>query len=425
MHAKALLPTSMLPLTIVLALWAGGADGDDWTRFRGPDGLGESEAIGIPVAWTEADFAWRVALPGVGHSSPVVAGDRLYVTAGDEDSGGRSVVCLNAADGSQVWKRTFPGETYRKHAFNSYAAMTPPLDDERLYLTWTTPEAYMVVALRRADGQEVWRRDLGPWVGEHGSGASPILFDGKLIVPNDQDVDSFCIALDPATGETRWKLDRRSEKAAYSTPIIYRPKEAAAQLILTSWAHGISGHDPQTGKSLWELPLFSKRAVGSPTVAAGLVVAGCGEGGGGKRLVAVAPGVPEKGVEARLAYDFQGSLPYVPVPVAHGDLLFLWSDSGVVTCCDAPTGNVHWRERVGGKYFASPIRIQDRLYCPSREGDMVVLAASQQYRLLGTSPLGEGTQATPAVAGGRLYVRTDRHVLAIGPTAAPAKQAAP
>ena len=385
----------------------------EWARFRGPDGLGQSDCKGIPATWGEGDYLWRVKLPGKGHSSPVVWGDRLYITSADEETGTRTVVALKAADGSRVWEKSFPADTYRKHSFNNYAAMTPPVDEERLYLTWTTPEAYIVLALRRTDGEVVWRRDLGPWAGEHGSGASPVLIDNVLIVPNDQDGKSFCIALDRLTGETRWQLDRKSEKAAYSTPVIFRPEGAAPQVILTSWAHGITGVDPKTGKAVWELPVFKNRTVGSPSIAAGLVVAGCGEGGGGKRVVAVEPGIPETGRAAKLAYEFQGSLPYVPVPVARGNLVFLWSDGGVVSCCDAPSGKLHWRERVGGKFFASPICIDDRIYCPSREGEMVVIAAADEYKLVGRSPLGEGTHATPAVASGVLYIRTFTHLLAI------------
>jgi outer membrane protein assembly factor BamB len=353
-------------------------------------------------------------LPGTGHSSPVVLGDRLWTTAGDEQSGQRTVVCLRTADGGTIWKKSFPAAAYKKHSFNAYAAMTPPVDKDHVYLAWTTPDSFVVTALDQQSGREVWRRDLGTWEGEHGSGASPVLVDDLLVVPNDQDGKSFVVALDRLTGQTRWQIDRRSQKAAYATPCLWQPAGGRPQLILTSQAHGFTALDPRDGSLLWELPIFKHRAVGSPTIAAGLIVAGCGEGGIGRQMMAVAPGDPAAKREPKVAYEFTAPLPYVPIPVAHGNLLFLWGDAGVVTCCDAPSGNVHWRERVGGKYFCSPVRVRDRIYCASRDGEMVVLAAAAEYKLLGRSPLGEGTHATPAVAGNSMYIRTLSHLIAIG-----------
>lgn len=406
-------------LVISCGLCGWPAYGQQWTRFRGPNGCGNSDATTIPATWTDADYRWRVELAGSGHSSPVVWGDRVYVTAANSGAPARIVQCLRVSDGSEVWRKEFASTAFKQNGFNSYAAMTPPVDQQRLYLTWTTPDSYIVVALDRHNGTEVWRRDLGPFGGEHGSGASPVLFGDLLIVPNDQDGKSFVIALDCATGETRWKTDRRSQKASYSTPCFFQPPGGKPQLILTSWAYGISSLDPVDGKSNWDLPVFEKRTVGSPLVADGLIIAGCGEGGGGKRFVAVTPGEPSRGIEPKLAYEFQGSLPYVPVPVAYGKLIFLWSDSGVVTCCDLPTGQVRWRERVGGKYFSSPVRVADRLYCPSRDGEMVVLAAAPEYKLLAKVPLGEGSHATPAIADGIMYIRTFSHLMALGGNRAP------
>ena len=172
--------------------------------------------------------------------------------------------------------------------------------------------------------------------------------------------------------------------------------------------------DPSTGKPNWELPVFQWRGVGSPMIVSGLIIASCGEGGGGKRTVAIRPGEPLKNIPPKLEYEFQGSLPYVPIPVAYGELLFLWSDSGVVTCADAPTGKIHWRERVGGKFFGSPVRVRDRLYCMSREGLMYVLAAAPQFKLLAKIDLEEPSNATPAVADGVMYLRTNSHLMSLG-----------
>lgn len=390
------------------------ADAQEWTRFRGPNGSGESEAATIPVTWTAKDYNWRVELPGVGHSSPVVWGDRIYVTAATEGNATRSICCLNAADGGVAWKQSFPSSTHPKNAANNYAPSTPTVDKDHVYMTWGTPENYMVVAMDRQTGREVWRRDLGPFAAEHGFGASPMLLGDLLIVPNDQNDKSFIVALNRMTGKTRWQTDRRSTRAAYATPILYQPTGGQPQLILSSMSHGITSLDPTTGKQNWELGVFDKRVVGSPTLAAGLIVASCGEGGGGKRMVAIQSGDPIKNVEAKVLYDFPSPVPYVPVPVAYGNLVFLWHDQGTVACVDAPTGKLHWREKVGGKYFGSPVRVRDRLYCMSREGQLLVIAAADKYKLLGQIDLEEPSHATPAVAGGRMYLRTESHLMSVG-----------
>ncbi len=146
-----------------------------------------------------------------------------------------------------------------------------------------------------------------------------------------------------------------------------------------------------------------------------MIFAAAGVGGVGRQMVAVRPGDPDRGVEAKLAYNVQGSLPYVPVPVARGSLVFLWNDQGVVTCLDGPTGKVRWRERVGGDYFGSPVRLGDRLYCISRDGKLVLLAAADKFQLLARIDLGERSHSTPALADGVLYLRTVSHLMALGP----------
>jgi outer membrane protein assembly factor BamB len=390
------------------------AVGQEWPRFRGPNGTAVSQATTIPVRWTSDDYRWRVELPGTGYSSPVVWADRLFVTSAMDEDATQILRCLRTSDGGTIWERSFASTTHSKHKFNCYASASPVVDADRVYMAWATPEHYNVVALSQQKGEDVWRRDLGPFVSQHGFGASPILVDDLIIVPNDQDGESSVIALDRATGETRWERKRRTDKAAFSTPCLYQPDQGPPQLILSSSAHGITGLDPSDGAVIWELPVFEKRVVGSPAVAAGLIFASAGEGGVGKQMFAVRPGNPQKGVEAKVAYEITGSLPYVPTPVAHGDLVFLWLDRGVVTCLDAPTGEIAWQERVGGDYFGSPVRVGDRLYCISREGEVVVLAAAREFKVLGRIDLEERSQSTPAIADGVMYLRTVSHLMAIG-----------
>lgn len=391
------------------------ACGDDWPQFRGPGGLGETDAIELPLPWTENDFVWRVNLPGKGHSSPAVRGGRVYLTADNEATGDLIVLAYSARDGKPLWRKQIPGNTYKIHQFNSYSAATPVVDEKRLYLNWTTRESHFVAAMNLDDGSIVWQRDFGPFSAQHGAGASLALCGDLVIVPNDQDGPSFCAAINRETGETVWKVERKSVRAAYGTPLIFRPNPAATpQVILSSMAHGLTSLNPADGALNWEISLFTFRTVGSPTAAGGAILAGCGEGGSGKRFVAVAPGDAAKGVEPKVAHDFEGALPYVPIPVAHGKLVFLWSDAGVVSCYQVDSWKLLWRERVGGKYFASPIRVGENIFCPSREGEMVVLAAAPEYRLVARCPMPEGTHATPAVAEGMMFVRTYGQLFAVG-----------
>lgn len=402
--------------TSVALLAVGATEGDSsyWPRFRGPHGSGESEAACIPVQWTAQDYRWNVELPGVGHSSPVVWGNRVIVTSASEDGERGSVFALRTSDGTRLWETTLKGGAYPKSQLNSYASTTPAIDGQRVFVTWGSPNHYLVAALSLDTGAKLWQREFPPFASEHGLGASPIVWNDLVIVPNDQDGPSSVMALDAATGATRWEVPRRSQKAAFSTPCLFQPPGAKPQLILTSWAHGVSSLDPATGKTYWELPVFQFRTVGSPTLAAGLIFASAGVGGVGRQMVAIRPGDPDGNAQAAVAYEVQNPFPYVPVPVAKGDLVFLWQDRGLVTCLDGPSGKVHWRQRVGGDYFSSPIRVGDRIYCPTRSGEMVVLAASEQFQQLARFPLGDKTHSTPAVAGGVMYIRTFSRLAAIG-----------
>jgi outer membrane protein assembly factor BamB len=388
----------------------------DWTRFRGPNGTGVVEDVEMPVAWTADDYKWRVELPGIGHSSPVVWGSQVFVTSARQEDGTRLIRCLDTSDGSLNWEREYPSTTFELNNATAFDVATPTVDGDRVYVAWCTPEKYTVLALDKEKGKEVWRRELeGPFEGDHNFGSSPVLFHDLLILQNDQSKTSFVVAFDASTGQTRWKTDRRTVKNAYSTSFILQPGTGPPQLILACSAYGVNSLDPRSGELNWEMPdLFGEiRVVGSPVAAGGLIFSQCGAGGGGKRMVAVRPGNPEKGTDPIIAYELKGSLPYVPTPVAHGELLFFISDGGVATCIEASSGEIQWRERVGGNYFGSPVRVGDRIYCVSRAGEVAVFAAGKEFRLLGKVDLGEPSHSTPAVADGVMYLRTFSHLMAL------------
>jgi len=387
---------------------------DAWSRFRGPDGAGASDATAIPVAWTEKDFHWRVKLPGGGHGSPAVWGEKIFVLCSDGSDATRILACIGLADGKIMWERRYGSKTHRINRDNNYAASTPAADEERVYATWTAPEEVTLVALDHG-GKEVWRHNLGPFKSEHGSGTSPIVFGDKLILANDQLEKSSIIALDRKTGETRWRVERKAESVSYATPCVYRPEGGAPELIFTSTAHGVTSIDPETGALNWEFAAaFPLRVVGSPAVAGGLIVGACGTGGVGKRFVAVRPGSKKESREPRLGYDLRKEIPYVPTPFGKGDLLFLLTDQGLARCLRAATGEEVWRESLNARFYGSFVCAGDRLYAMSRDGEVIVLKASETFELLARNPIGEGSHATPAIAGGALILRTYNHLMSIG-----------
>ena len=412
-------------LALVLLCLAGTVSAQEWTRFRGPNGTGLSAAKTIPAKWTEKDFNWKAALPGAGHSSPVLWGEKVFVTSCDDRAGRFFVSCLDAGNGSKVWEKEFPLTPYRKHGYNTLASGTPAVDAERLYVPRTDNAHNTLIALDHR-GEKVWERDLGPFKTQHGSGVSPIVHDGKVIFPNEQDGESSLIAVDARTGEPRWQTPRNTapSSAAYSTPCVYQPKNAPAALIFNSEVHGISALAPDNGKVLWEFPdAFDKRSISSPVIAGDLILGSCGSGGGGNFLVAVRPG-GANGAKPERAYEIRKSAPYVPTSVCVGDWLYLWSDAGIVSRVRAATGEVQWQERVGGNFFGSPVWVDGRLFCVSTTGEVVVVAAGDKFEVLARNSLNEKTHSTPAVAGGRMFVHTSGHLVSVG-GAATARTASP
>jgi outer membrane protein assembly factor BamB len=393
----------------------------NWPRFRGPNGSGLSDAE-IPAKWTDADINWKIELPGGGNSSPVVWGDRVFLTCANDKTGEHRVVCINANDGSIRWKRTYPSHGYQHHPFNSYASSTPALDAEHVYVCWSTPEEFTLLALDH-DGKDLWSKDLGPFISQHGGGQSPIAFENLVVVGDDQEgPNSFLFALDHNTGDQVWKIARRpSNKFAPATPCVFQPKDGLAELIFASKQQGFTAVDPKNGHTIWEIPtLFDSRPVASPYVADGLIFGSCGDGPSGHGFVAVRPA--PNGHSAELAYEFKKSVPYVPTSIVKNKMLFYVSDSGMMACIHADTGDKIWKERLDGTFFGSFVCAGDKLFITSKEGEVFVIAASDKFELLARNPVKfeaddpgiPPLSTTAAIAGGRMYVRTYTHLMSVG-----------
>lgn len=391
----------------------------EWTRFRGPDGSGIGRMKGLKAQLTEADYAWSVALDGVGHSSPVLWGEKLFLTIASADASNRRLVCFDAATGQKLWTWALPVESHHLHKFNTFASATPTVDADRVYVAWASGQKTEAAALDH-QGKVVWQREWPEFASDHGFGASPILVDGTLVLHTDsvENKRSFVHGLDPQTGESLWQLERVTEGAeekhltAYSTPASVTV-DGRSMVVVLQTNDGWKGLDPKSGEVLWGFDgEYTQRSVGSIAAGNGLVFATFGSGSQGRQGTALRPkasGDPEVAYSLGLS----DGLGYVPTPLFYEGRLYLMVDSGIFTCLDAATGKRIYRERVGGNYFASPIVADGKILALSREGELVALKPGDHFEVLGRSQVGDGASATPAVAGNRLYLRTDTHLICI------------
>ena len=388
----------------------------EWTRFRGPNGSGISSATTVPTQWSDSDYKWKIKLPGRGHSSPVLWGNKLFTSSADQKKGGVTFVCLNADDGSTVWKREVSFAPTKQHKFNSFACTTPALDEKHAYMTWGNNSKCVLTAWDH-DGKTVWEYNLGPIKSQHGFGFSPVIYNGTVIVENEQLGNSYLVAVNCETGKQVWKTQRDSGfKTAYSTPVIYTPSKGRPQLVVHSQANGITGVDAATGKQLWQFKnAFAKRTVSSPVLAGDIVFGTCGAGGGGDAMFAVQ--IPASGSQVTQPFDpLTRAAPYVPTAVVYKGHVYFVADSGVASCVDPNSGEVLWQERLdaSGGFFSSPVCVNGVIYCVSKSGNVAVFKAATNFQPVATIDLGEGAYATPAVANGRMYLRTFTRMFCIG-----------
>jgi outer membrane protein assembly factor BamB len=276
------------------------------------------------------------------------------------------------------------------------------------------PQEFLLLALDHA-GKERWRKSLGRFESQHGSGSSPIVLGDLVILNDDQESPgSALLAFDRKTGQQKWKLDRRStKKAAMSTPTVWKPKTGDEQIVITTWGGGIQGIDPKSGKLLWSAAdVFFSRPIGSPQTTEDTIIGVCGEGNGTRSLVAIQPN--PAGGAPKVLYKIDQLSPHVPCPLIDRDRLILLNDLGELTVADLATGKIRWTEKVGAAFYGSPILVGDTLWTVSRQGDLFGIDIANGYKQI--CKLNVGTsQATPAVADGRMFIRTTSQILCIKP----------
>ena len=389
---------------------------ENWPGFRGPTRQGVSSEVDLPLHWTQAtNVLWKTPTTGSGWSSPIVWGDRIFLTTATNEGSSCHVLSLDARTGRVLWdKHVFDQQTLMKRRQNSFASPTPVTDGQSVFAVFADGS---VVALD-FDGNVLWRNRDFDFFSEHGLGASPILYKNLLIMAfdpssrtgRDQKIgwkvpwDGAAIwALDKASGELVWEAKRGPSRLAHVTPNIM---EADGMVQLVSAAGDvIQGFAPDSGKRLWSVYAQGEGVVPSIVVGGGLAYTVSGFEATAIR--AVDPG-------GNVVWEQTRSASHIPSMIYHAGLLYNIHENGVATCMDAETGEIIWQERVGGKHWASPVLAEGRIYFLSEEGETIVIGTGREYKELARNRLDEHTQASMAVSDGRFYIRTADHLWAIG-----------
>lgn len=391
-----------------------------WSRFRGPNGMGTASDMDIPVKFSEQSVLWKKPIPGSGNSSPVVWGNRLFLQSASKDGKERSLLCLSSLDGKTIWTTTFPTNPSARpktHAKNSLASCTPAVDGERVYaLFWDGVD--MVLYGLDMDGKQLWQRNLGPYKSQHGAGTSPMVYQKKVYVANDQDGEAELLAFDALTGKDVWRAKRPPFRACYSVPFLLEKAGHPTELIVGSTA-GVTSYDPDTGHENWNFTSWPwlktpLRTVASPIAIDGIIIANSGDGSGERNTVAIRP--EGKGTLSKevVLWSKTKTYPYVPNLLALGEHVYFVNDLGIAGCAVAKTGEIVWSERLGGNFSASPVLVDGKIYAPSEDGTVYVFQAAPKYQPLAKNVLDEGFIATPAVASRRLFIRGKNSLYCIG-----------
>jgi outer membrane protein assembly factor BamB len=399
---------------------------ENWTQFRGSGAQGHSEAKGLPTEWSEeSNIVWKTPIDGKAWSSPVVWGDRIWVTNANSKGTSLSVLCLNKKTGKNIYDQELctVKDPQFCHAFNSYASPTPILEEGLVYLTFGSP---YTACLEAESGKVVWERK--DFVCDHfrGSGSSPVIYKNLLILHFDGADHQFVVAMDKKTGDTVWKTTRSVDykdldtagkpkrngdmRKAFGTPLIV--KAEGKDILVGAGAMALYGYDPMSGKELWRVDTIGTHSTACRPVAGhGLVFATMGFSKG--LLIAVRPDGRGEVTKSHVAWKYSKAAPKKPSLLLDGDLVFMIDDGGIAACIEAKTGNEIWKERIGGNFSASPILADGNIYLFDEDGQGTVIEAARKFKLVARNELDAGCMGSPAVSGDLLIVRTKKALYGI------------
>ena len=402
---------------------------ENWPGWRGPSGDGVSAGKGIPTKWSSTEnIAWRIAVPGEGHSSPIVWGDKVFLTSSLTEKNKRILLCIDRLSGQTVWQRDVvqsPPETV--HRLNSRASGTPATDGKQVYVTFMRAEGdeviapnvgserlitpgKIIVAAYDLDGNEKWKTNVGDFLSAHGFNTCPVLFEDLVILNGDHDGNAYLVALDRQSGRQRWRTRRENKTRSYVTPII-RKIDGITQMIL-SGSLCIASYDPRNGKRHWIVDGPTEQFVASVVYDGKYVFA---TGGYPERhTLAIRPSGKGNVTDTHIAWRTTRGAAYVPSPIISGRYLLMVADSGIASCFEARTGKRHWMERLPGGHSPSPVSADGLVYFVSDQGVTTVIRPSETFAVIAKNELGEPVSASPAISQGQIFLRTHQNLYCIG-----------
>jgi outer membrane protein assembly factor BamB len=385
-----------------------------WSRWRGPSGQGIVRTGKYRDTWSPTEgVKWKSAVPGRGHSSPIVWGDHIFLTTEYDDGARLSMLAFRRSDGKPLWETFVPTEGI-EHVYpkNSRASATPVTDGTLVYASFGTHG----LAAFDFNGKMVWHTPVGRLNNYHGTAGSPILYKDRLFLYQDHKGDtstpSFVAAFDKNTGKQIWKTPR-TEQTGWGTPVVIRAGDRD-ELIVSS-SRRVAAYDPDSGKDLWTVSGLTFEVIPTPVVAEGLVICSSGRQG---PTIAIRPGGSGDVTQTHVAWSSPKGSPFVPSGVVVDGILYLVNDiQSILTAHDVKTGQVLYQGRLGVAkkegFSASPIAHDGKVFFTNDDGETFVLQAGREFKLLHTNNLGESTLASPALVDGKWYFRTASSLLAI------------
>jgi outer membrane protein assembly factor BamB len=385
-----------------------------WPRWRGPSGQGHVAGTNYPDSWSDTtNVVWKVAVPGRGHSSPIVWNDRIFLTTAPQDGSAVSMLAYRRADGKLLWETGVPTTgVERAYWKNSHASATPSTDGERVYASFGTHG----LAAFDFNGKLLWQQKLGDLRNYHGSAGSPVLYKDRIFLYQDHggsaSLRSFVAAFNARTGAVIWKKDRQ-ESIGWGTPIVITAGDHD-ELIVNS-QDKVYAYDPATGAELWTVRGTTTEVIPTPVVGHGLVF--CSSGRAGPTL-AIRPGGKGDVTSTHVEWSSPRGSPFVPSPILHGDLLYMVNDmQSILTVVEARTGAAVYQGRLGQPtregFSSSPVAVGDKIFFTNDIGQTFVVQAGRTFKLLRVNELNAQVLASPALVGGTWYWRTDKEMVAI------------
>ncbi len=396
----------------VVVAFAAGVMAEDWPGWRGPRLDGTSQEHNLSLHWNlNSNLVWTVALPGVGHASPIVFGENVFIAAALPETEQRLLLCLERGTGRVIWQRTvLAAPLEHKHSLNSFASSTPATDGTFVFVAFLDRDRMFVAAYDFA-GNKRWDAHPGPFASMHGFCSSPILYRDKVILNGDHDGDSYLVALSRADGRVLWKTPRENHTRSYCAPLLGEIG-GRTQMVL-SGDKCVASFDPEFGKRYWVIDGPTEQFVASPVYSKTCGLVFITGGFPDHHILAIRPDGAGNVTQTHIAWRTTQGAAYVPSPIVEGDYFLVVSDSGVAHCFEAATGKLFWKERLGEQH-ASAVSADGLVFFLNDKGVMNIVKPGPQFERVAQNEFGERCFASPAISRGEIFVRGEGHLYCIG-----------